>query len=409
MNITLPTSCISDEPALGNVLFPVGDVFLRSTDGKLYHVTPDAKFDLVQNDYHATLINPEWKRKTVASKKNLTQLVGCHSPYTIFVNSLDRNKPVLYATMFHRLTNGKFRPMRSPKSVGTYFMGPVSERDPTSFVANPPAQFKNWIDPKFLPEINPARVSSADVDEIVWKFESPDFDKVSAKFGGNAFSVDSCKLTRDTFGASRENFYFDGPNLTCKYLLEEIKTVAQLQSFRSLFSAADFQTLMSSLPMQFDPAKMSLLKGTGDLPLYYQQWFSKQPETIQNSIISSLCNKFPTARECLCAMRHLDADYKKFGALNNMPDACWFMPCKNTSEYNVTSDLQKPNCPNVCEILTQFIDNNNIQLAANSNIIDCKNQPPKPPVPEASFWATNAKWLIIIGVLIIAWAAFKFV
>ena len=403
--MTILSTCLSGEPGFNNLLFTVGDQFIRSTDGKLYYIDSESKFDLVQNDNHATLINKDWRLKTINSTRNLTKLTSCLSDYTNFVNSLDQNKPILYATFFHRYTNGFFRPIQDEKSAETYFFGRIDRNFASSYISKVPPKFSKWIKPNFLPEINPARRQDADVDDIIFKFESEDEPKVFGR--RDQISPQICKLTMNEYGYGNEDFLMDTKNNKCQYLVRQFTNTSQLKQFLTQFGQVDYNVLMGRLPLAADSGKTSLLKGTDDLAIYYQQWLTTQPLGVKNSIINAYCTQNPTAKECLCVMRHLDADYKKFAQFNNFPDSCWFLPCKNSTEFNVPSDLLRPTCPNVCQQLTQFIDNQNIKLSENSNIINCNSSQNETTPPPTNNFKTYM-WIGIICILFLLLILVKF-
>jgi hypothetical protein len=117
------------------------------------------------------------------------------------------------------------------------------------------------------------------------------------------------------------------------------------------------------------------------------EWFQKLPDqssspnpnkstTTKDAVIQSICRLKENVKlpECKSINRRLDTIYNAISGEKWGNDSCWYKPCKNASNYHVTSDLKNQECnANICQQIVDVVDvKGNVDVSKFENSIDCK-------------------------------------
>lgn len=355
--------------------------FVRISSREIFFINENNQAELIQNHNHADSLSKDWLHRIISA--NTIDIECPQTKRTKFLRSKKYNPdiPTKFRGTFYRHTNGYFRPFKNEASTLTYYPKIRTLQTLANFNVGPDNDFIYWVHMSEMPLINPAQKYESSIDDVIWKIENG-AKMASGRLKKDTASIKSCTLTQDPMGFPTENMLINLRDLTCSYFVSEIATVEQLKQFQSKYETPDYNDLMTLLAVVVKTKNdTSLLKGTDNLSLYFQSWFAYQSAASQDAIIDNICREFDTLPECACINRSRDPDYQKIAPFQSMSDSCWYMPCKNKTQYLIKNELANPTCPDVCQIITQYLNNNNITLSNNSNVINCNNVEPKPPTP----------------------------
>lgn len=181
------------------------------------------------------------------------------------------------------------------------------------------------------------------------------------------------------------NWYDVKPQIQCKYNLNMIDTITQLEAFRSMYGETeDFKhgvikycsgqaTSMcppdpyTGLP-QYACSKLTT---NGEDGIWCRNYVFKYPEMYDN-ISLTYCANYDTT-DCECINRTSSPTYIAMKPANPIPDSCWWTACSNKGKFLVPSDLLNPDCPdNMCQQFFQVEDvGGNVDVSDLNNTINC--------------------------------------
>jgi hypothetical protein len=190
------------------------------------------------------------------------------------------------------------------------------------------------------------------------------------------------------------------PNITCLYDTSKMNSLNVIREYKNKFGETeDYNNMMinycsNTLGKQciVDPetktpfTKCSVLRSSDSDGDYCREWFNRQNNAVQDTIVSNYCFKNGNAPDCKCVLRSfLDSKYGIVKQNSPFNDGCWYPPCANQTSYLVTSDLKNPTCPgNICQIVLNNLQNRDIKISDVQNSLNCEFQAPTPtptPIP----------------------------
>lgn len=186
------------------------------------------------------------------------------------------------------------------------------------------------------------------------------------------------------------------PNLTCFYDVSKMNSLNVIQNYRSKFGETeDYNSMMENFcsglgkkcvtdPDTGQPFKQCCkLNSADDEGDACRIWYNKQPASTQDSTVTNFCFKYENSPDCKCINRSRDPVYNTVKKHSPFNDGCWYAPCASRSKYLVSNDLKTPTCPgNVCQIVLESLQNNNVDIDNVKNTINCTfPPPPSPPSP----------------------------
>jgi len=192
----------------------------------------------------------------------------------------------------------------------------------------------------------------------------------------------------------------DNYTVNCTYVTSELITQAQLKTLKQRSTPATYTTAMTTLaatPSTTCPPNpttgapqttCSTLKSTTEIGAYLRTWFGTLAPTVKDPVETTICANHPTFPECACMLRETDPNYTAIRDIQGLPEACWYTPCANSSDFLVPSTLMGATCPvTTCQTLTDYMSTHNITPQQPSNITICPDKPqveyilPAPTVP----------------------------
>ena len=211
------------------------------------------------------------------------------------------------------------------------------------------------------------------------------------------------------------------PNLACKYKADEMTSYNVIENYRNRFGRDNnWKIMMEKLcstetntcandPLTGKPfekcSNMNSISSVGD---QCRIFYNSESNEVKDFIVQNYCLKHPSNVDCKCIERLLDPNYRNVKQHIPFNDGCWFPAC-STSAYLRTQDVVNATCPsNVCQIVFDSLNNNNVSITDNQNAINCQFNPNPPPPPPPENRSTVV--VIIIGavvVLIIAVLLFR--
>lgn len=253
-------------------------------------------------------------------------------------------------------------------------------------IVYPSSGFGQYLQPSFKFPFNPSR-TGRDEEYVLWLFESPNSGETVIEGGiiNNTFGEDFQAMYNYgqlSSSSNLEDIYIMPNNNTLRfsYLLSQINTIHQFESFRSKFSSGSFQILMTLIAKNTakkcnSETQCSVLKGIDDVSQYVQTWLGSQPTGVVDAIKINICNSHPDLKECACLNRSSSSDYNLIASEMKSSDACWFLPCKDSKTYQITSDLQNPTCPEICQVIYKLQNINTLTFSNNINVLNCNKNP----------------------------------
>ena len=310
-----------------------------------------------------------------------------------------------------RVTDGRLAPLPTAEIASSY--DPQWSAHLTPIPANDPRCALTALGPA-LP-YNPAQKRNAIPDAVLAAYddESPKFTTTTPSLNNASLTVAAaqCHLsnipgenTMVTWHTTN-NPAMDGYKADCTYIMSELTTPTQLLTLQSKTDAVTFDNLMTTLvsltsttcpPNPTTGARQgacSTLHSATPVGAFARIWYGGVAPGIQDAVISNICANNPNLPECECVTRSSDSDYSKMKMLQGFSDACWYTPCANSTSYLVPNAFNNPTCPsNICQIVSNFIDNNNVTLSGNSNVLSCTQiaPPGTPATPVAAPAAETA-------------------
>lgn len=140
-------------------------------------------------------------------------------------------------------------------------------------------------------------------------------------------------------------------------------------------------------------------------------FYNQETQQVRDSIVQDYCLRHPTNVDCSCVARLADPKYRELKRYAPFNDGCWYAPC-TTQSYLTTEEVKDPTCPsNVCQIIFDLLNNNNVNINDNQNSINCKFpdkiepppvRPPPPPKPDNR--PSSAVFIggaLILGILVL--------
>lgn len=140
-------------------------------------------------------------------------------------------------------------------------------------------------------------------------------------------------------------------------------------------------------------------------------WLSRQPAGVRDALMVSYCSTplpgsdSPTA-DCRCiAAGKFDTNYAQFAKQAFGNTACWYLPCSSlsaSSQLIPSTDVPK-DCPDVCQIVNQFINNSDFKDIHIRNNISCKETGGGGHTKMSPLWAAVAV-LAVCGIIALGFA-----
>lgn len=205
----------------------------------------------------------------------------------------------------------------------------------------------------------------------------------------------------------------------CTYHAEDFTTLDQVRAFINAYQNSanpDFQTNFDKIMMNFCTFtsnqcnnatfgrgyKCSNLRDTTEIGDFCRQWFNNTTTANQNTIGQNYCSQNDT-EECQCINRSKNPIYKAAAQAASFKDCCWWLPCKNPSNYFVPTD-QTPcdTCPTtVCQAVVEVYNSKHVNFPNAGQYINCpgieNGGGPITPTDSSTFWIAA----IIIAILVI--------
>lgn len=182
------------------------------------------------------------------------------------------------------------------------------------------------------------------------------------------------------------------PKVICNYDVSKFTSLSDVEEWISVFGKntgynnqiMPFFCTQQSTNCPIDPAtsapmaKCSNFVDLGSAGQLCQTWFKEHPNNADAAMNGYCSNPAKATPDCGCLNRSQNPVYQVVGKVENFPDACWFIPCKNPfTPYLVTStltDQANQGCPqNICQIINQIVDNTdtNISIGDLEQNISC--------------------------------------
>jgi hypothetical protein len=208
------------------------------------------------------------------------------------------------------------------------------------------------------------------------------------------------------------------PNLACKYKADLMTSSNVIENYRNRFGRDDNWKLMmekfcatETNTCTIDPLtgrpfdKCSNINSISDVGDQCRLFYNAESDNVKDTIVQNYCAKHGTNADCKCIDRALDPKYRAVKPHIPFNDGCWYPACA-TSAYLRTQDLVGPTCPsNVCQIVFDNLNNNNVNISENKNAITCQfnepvKPPPPPPPPPPVKSPVSVTALVIIGIVV---------
>lgn len=108
---------------------------------------------------------------------------------------------------------------------------------------------------------------------------------------------------------------------------------------------------------------------TGD---YCRNLFNSKTDAEKDAAILNYCTRNNT-NDCKCANRSDNADYVRLKQGNPFSDACWYIPCANSSRYLVPSEFKHAaNCPeDICQVVFDIAQAHDVDIDHLKLDINC--------------------------------------
>lgn len=108
---------------------------------------------------------------------------------------------------------------------------------------------------------------------------------------------------------------------------------------------------------------------TGD---YCRNLFNSKTDAEKDAAILNYCTRNNT-NDCKCANRSYNADYVRLKQGNPFSDACWYIPCANSSRYLVPSEFKHAaNCPeDICQVVFDIAQAHDVDIDHLKLDINC--------------------------------------
>lgn len=227
------------------------------------------------------------------------------------------------------------------------------------------------------------------------------------------------------------------PNITCTYDSSKMTSLKVIKEYKTKFGeTSDYNNMMINFcssnlgkncivdPQTKSPfSKCSVLRSSDADGDYCREWFNRQNNSIQDTVVANYCFKNSTSPDCRCVLRtSMDSNYETVKQSSPFNDACWYPPCSNQTSYLVTSDLKNPNCPgNICQIVLNNLQNRDVKITDVQNSLNCEfnapppvtpipiPQPPLPnPTPQTPTSVSNNDY-IVFAVFVVLFAVTMFI
>ena len=386
-------------------IYPNGSI-VAYPNGRYFLSGPQVH--LFDNYNSLNAVNPQWSDKVIQAKNySRPQLAIMDTISSDLVTWLDTDQRteskfifnvVEYPNTQFGYRNGFARPYPTLGVKLSWFDG----RDPPPFVSGGvwARYFGVWIKPDYMLPFNPAR-KNTDPDWILWKFETSKVDGPQVTTNiitppnrddyTQIYSM--AQLGTDADGRPTEDVYItysnkDMTQITCSYLVDQITTPGQIQTFKSKFSSQSFDVLMSLIAVRNTTncppslgSPCSGLMGLDDISKLIQEWIRSKPPGVINAVQQNICNSTRGLKECGCINRINDPGYTQLAGKINSPDSCWYLPCSNSSQNLISPELTNPTCPNMCQIIYDLTNTGSLTNLNKTNIINCSNYSPIPTPP----------------------------
>lgn len=180
--------------------------------------------------------------------------------------------------------------------------------------------------------------------------------------------------------------------LQCIYDREKIDSLDQVKKSITLFGEnnaivnAFCQTKTKTCPVEMKDG-CSRYFSTGPDGDYCRQIFNELSDSEKDAAISNYCSRYSTD-DCKCANRSFDKDYLKLKQGNPFSDACWYIPCANSTRYLVPSEFKEnPDCPaNICQIVFDISQAHDVDIDHVKSEINCNFSGGKYPKHSPFLW-----------------------
>lgn len=187
-------------------------------------------------------------------------------------------------------------------------------------------------------------------------------------------------------------------------------------------------TFASLIPQNQPIPGCSNFNDSGTAGQLCRQWAAANVPLADNAY-NNYCDIYDTP-DCSCVNRRLNTVYEsiKTSGLSNVNDNCWYLPCQDTSQYLVPSNISSQSCPSaICQQVQAAINTSGqvnfgpvtesqnctfVGPSSNSSNTNTTggggtvNPPVVPPSTGAtttpsSFWDKYKWWIIGLGIVIL--------
>jgi hypothetical protein len=178
------------------------------------------------------------------------------------------------------------------------------------------------------------------------------------------------------------------PFTTCFFDTSKIDNKAQVDNYIKKFGASDeimriFCSSMQTTGCYTDPTtgapmtKCSRVRQKGVAGDTCRAWFNNRTSAQKDTLMNNVCGSNLDAPECKCVMRGHDEIYRSIGSIKDINDGCWWVPCKDSTNFFVPDSVKKPTCPSaVCSAVLNVVQDRDVNINNVANYISCNLTPP---------------------------------
>jgi hypothetical protein len=202
------------------------------------------------------------------------------------------------------------------------------------------------------------------------------------------------------------------PQVDCQYDLTQFNNIDNVRKWSSLFGQDEtynnqimpYFCSLSSPNCQDNQVQCSLFTAKDSAGSLCRDWQNKNPQQADKSIYT-YCQNNKSAPECRCINRNDNRVYNGFKQYaKDVPDSCWFIPCRNTGSNLVPSNLKDAKCPaGFCApIVEGFKQTQRLYIPADDAalFLNCPIDRPR-PVPSVTPWVVTLWVLLAIFIIVI--------
>lgn len=202
----------------------------------------------------------------------------------------------------------------------------------------------------------------------------------------------------------------------CIYNPKDFKTYDQVLAFQNAYSSnTDFKSNFDEIMKNFcalsssncsnslfgQNLTCSNLRDTTEIGDFCRNWFNSTTDENRDIVGQNYCAKYNT-EECQCLNCLKNPIYKDTSVSSPYQDCCWWLPCKNPSDYFVPKEqIPCPSCPTtVCDAIVQAYDSKNVDIPNITQYINCpgiqNGNGPSPSSPPITLYAVISVLIVTI-------------